>query len=53
VTSGPAAAGEAIDAVVRELAAAMLLTGSADLAALRATKRVITGELARWIEQLA
>jgi isopentenyl-diphosphate Delta-isomerase len=53
VASGPAAAGGAIDAVIRELRAVMLLTGSRDLAALRGAKKIIVGELARWIEQLS
>jgi isopentenyl-diphosphate Delta-isomerase len=53
IASGPAAAGEAIDGVIRELRAVMLLTGSRDLNALRAAPKVIVGELASWIEQLS
>lgn len=37
------------DAVERELRVALLLTGSRDLAALRAAPRVVTGDLAAWI----
>ena len=40
------------DAVEAELRAAMLLTGSANVAALRRAPKVITGELLLWIEQL-
>ena len=50
---GPAAAAAAVDAVVRELRAAMLLTGSRDLRALTRARRLIKGDLARWIEQLS
>ena len=46
-------ASSAVDAVVRELRAAMLLTGSRDLRALARARRVIKGELALWIDQLA
>jgi isopentenyl-diphosphate Delta-isomerase len=53
VAAGPAAAGEALDGVIRELRAVMLLTGSRDLRALRAAQKVIVGELAGWIEQLS
>ncbi len=41
-----------LDAIETELRAAMLLTGSRDLAALRRCPRVILGALAGWIEQL-
>jgi len=41
-----------VEAVVRELRAAMLLTGSRDLRALGRARRVIKGELALWIDQL-
>jgi isopentenyl-diphosphate delta-isomerase len=51
--SGPVGAGAALDAIVRELRAVMVLTRSRDLHALSRTSRVILGELARWIEQLA
>jgi isopentenyl-diphosphate delta-isomerase len=52
VSGGPAAAGRFLDAVLGELRTAMLLTGSADLAALRRAPRVIGGELGAWVEQL-
>jgi isopentenyl diphosphate isomerase/L-lactate dehydrogenase-like FMN-dependent dehydrogenase len=39
--------------VEAELRAAMLLTGSRDVAALRRAPRVVVGELAAWIAQLA
>jgi isopentenyl-diphosphate delta-isomerase len=41
-----------LDAIESELRAAMLLTGSRDLAALRRAPRVVVGELASWIAQL-
>jgi len=41
-----------LEAVEDELRAAMLLTGSRDLAALRRAPRVLVGELAEWIAQL-
>jgi isopentenyl-diphosphate delta-isomerase len=41
-----------LDRVERELRTAMLLTGNRNLAALRATPRVVVGELHAWIEQL-
>jgi isopentenyl-diphosphate delta-isomerase len=41
-----------LDAVECELRAAMLLTGSRDLVALRRAPRVVVGELASWIAQL-
>jgi isopentenyl-diphosphate delta-isomerase len=41
-----------LDAIETELRAAMLLTGSRDLAALRRAPRVILGSLAAWIDQL-
>lgn len=50
---GPAGALSAVDSVVRELRAAMLLTGSRDLRALGRVRRVIKGELALWIDQLS
>jgi isopentenyl-diphosphate delta-isomerase len=49
---GPARGGALIDAIERELRAAMLLTGSRDVAALRRAPKVIVGELATWVEQL-
>jgi isopentenyl-diphosphate delta-isomerase len=42
-----------LDAIDSELRAVMLLTGSRDLAALRRAPRVVVGELASWITQLA
>jgi len=53
IEAGPTAAGLAIDGVIRELSAAMLLTGSRDLNALRGANRVIVGELVTWIAQLS
>jgi isopentenyl-diphosphate delta-isomerase len=41
-----------LDGVEAELRAAMLLTGSRDLASLRRAPRVIVGELAQWVAQL-
>jgi isopentenyl-diphosphate delta-isomerase len=41
-----------LDEVESELRAVMLLTGSRDVAALRAAPRVVVGELERWIAQL-
>jgi len=41
-----------LDTVERELRAAMLLTGSANLEALRRAPRVVFGDLATWLEQL-
>jgi isopentenyl-diphosphate Delta-isomerase len=52
-SGGPAGAEAAVDAVVRELRAAMLLTGSRDLRALGRARRVIKGELVLWIDQLS
>ncbi len=42
----------ALDKIETELRATLLLTGSRDLAALRRAPRVITGELAAYVEQL-
>jgi isopentenyl-diphosphate delta-isomerase len=42
-----------LDTVEAELRAAMLLTGSRDVATLRRTPRVLVGELAAWTSQLA
>lgn len=53
VSGGRARAGELLDAVMAELRAAMLLTGSADLGALRRAPRVIGGDLWSWIDQLS
>jgi isopentenyl-diphosphate delta-isomerase len=41
-----------LDEVEAELRAVMLLTGSRDVAALRAAPRVVVGELERWVAQL-
>jgi len=41
-----------LDGVIAELRTAMLLTGSKDVTALRAAKRIIVGELALWIDQM-
>ena len=46
---GPSAARQFFAGVEAELRAALLLTGSADLAALRRTPRVIVGELKDWL----
>jgi isopentenyl-diphosphate delta-isomerase len=42
-----------LDAVESELRATLLLTGSRDLASLRRAPRVVVGELAQWLAQLA
>jgi isopentenyl-diphosphate delta-isomerase len=42
-----------LEAVLAELRAAMLLTGSKDLAALRKAPRVIVGELGLWLDRLS
>jgi isopentenyl-diphosphate Delta-isomerase len=52
VAGGPSGAGAALDEVLRELRAVMLLTGSQTPEALRRAPKVVVGELARWIEQL-
>jgi len=49
---GRAGAAAFLDGVESELRAAMLLTGSGTLAALRASSRVIFGELEAWIQQV-
>jgi isopentenyl-diphosphate delta-isomerase len=46
-------AAELLDRVEAELRAAMLLTGSADVAALRRAPRVLGGELRAWVDQLS
>lgn len=51
-SGGREAAVAYLDAIETELRAAMLLTGSRDLAALRRAPRVVVGELAAWIAQL-
>jgi isopentenyl-diphosphate delta-isomerase len=50
---GVAGASAAVDAIIRELRAAMLLTGSRDLRAMGRARRIVKGELALWIDQLA
>jgi isopentenyl-diphosphate delta-isomerase len=42
-----------LDGIESELRAAMLLTGSRDIASLRRAPRVVVGELASWITQLS
>ena len=49
---GRATAMSQLDAIETELRAAMLLTGSRNVAALRSAPRVVLGSLAQWIEQL-
>jgi isopentenyl-diphosphate delta-isomerase len=46
---GPSGARKFFDGVEAELRAALLLTGSANLAALRRAPRVVTGELKDWL----
>jgi isopentenyl-diphosphate delta-isomerase len=53
MAGGATAAGEAIDAIVRELRAVMVLTGSRDRLALGRARKVVIGELAQWIAQLS
>ena len=50
---GRAGAIAAVQALVRESRAVMLLTGSRDLRALARAKRVIRGELRLWIDELS
>lgn len=47
---GPSGARAFFDRIESELRSALLLTGSADLAALRRTPRVLTGELKDWLD---
>ncbi|MBK6691230.1 MAG: type 2 isopentenyl-diphosphate Delta-isomerase [Myxococcales bacterium] len=49
---GPQGARDYIDGVLAELRAAMVLTGSPSVAALRAAPRVILGDLGQWLAQL-
>ena len=44
---------ELLDAALAELRAAMLLTGSANLASLRRAPRVLGGDLSLWVDQLS
>jgi isopentenyl-diphosphate Delta-isomerase len=54
LTSGGRAGAEALlDGLENELRAAMLLTGSRTVAALHRAPRVLVGELAEWLSQLA
>jgi isopentenyl diphosphate isomerase/L-lactate dehydrogenase-like FMN-dependent dehydrogenase len=46
---GPSGARSFFDGVEAELRAALLLTGSANLAALRSAPRVVVGELKDWL----
>jgi isopentenyl-diphosphate delta-isomerase len=50
--AGPSGASEALSIVEAELRAAMLLTGSRDLAALGRTNRIVSAELLQWIERI-
>jgi isopentenyl-diphosphate delta-isomerase len=53
VSGGRAKAADLLDGVLAELRAAMLLTGSADLAALQRAPRVLGGDLSSWVAQLS
>jgi isopentenyl-diphosphate delta-isomerase len=53
VEGGREKAGELLDLVVAELRAAMLLTGSPNVASLRRAPRVLGGDLSLWVEQLS
>ena len=53
VSGGREKAGDLLDSVLAELRAAMLLTGSANLAALRRAPRVLGGDLSSWVDQLS
>jgi isopentenyl-diphosphate delta-isomerase len=52
LAGGREAAVALLDGVESELRAAMLLTGSRDLGALRRAPRVVTGELRTWLDEL-
>ena len=52
IADGPSGAVAYLKQVEAEIRAAMLLTGSPDVAALRRAPRVLTGELREWISQL-
>jgi isopentenyl diphosphate isomerase/L-lactate dehydrogenase-like FMN-dependent dehydrogenase len=49
---GRAEARRWLELVENELKAAMLLTGCANVSALRTAPRVVSGELRQWLEQL-
>ena len=52
LTLGGRAGAEAfLDGVERELRAAMLLVGAGSVAELRSAPKIITGDLAAWIQQ--
>jgi isopentenyl-diphosphate delta-isomerase len=51
VAGGRSAVTDLLDAIEAELRAVMLLTGSADLAALRRAPKVLGSELRAWLEQ--
>jgi isopentenyl-diphosphate delta-isomerase len=51
-SGGAAQANALLESFERELRAAMLLTGSRDLAALRQAPRVLSNELLGWLRQL-
>ncbi|MGO9712623.1 MAG: type 2 isopentenyl-diphosphate Delta-isomerase [Polyangiaceae bacterium] len=53
VSGGREKAAELLDAALAELRAAMLLTGSANLASLRRAPRVLGGDLSLWVDQLS
>ena len=50
---GRAAAVSFLEAVEAEIRAALLLTGSRDLAAFRRSPKVVVGELGQWLKALA
>ncbi len=52
-SGGPAAATAFLEQLERELRAAMLLTGSRNLSALRRAPRVLSNELLGWLRQLS
>ncbi len=51
-SGGAKGARQLLEGVIEGLRAAMLLTGSPDLATLRRTPKVLTGELKSWLDQL-
>jgi len=53
VAGGRGKAAELLDSVLAQLRAAMLLTGSPNLAALRRAPRVLGGDLSSWVDQLS